>query len=564
MSTESQPRSFTFRPKLVECWQGYSGGIFRHDLVAGLTVGVVALPLAMALAIASGLKPEVGLFTAIIGGLLISLFGGSRVQIGGPAGAFVPLLAPIVAVHGPQGLAACALIAGVILMALGFAKLGTMIKYIPYPVVTGFTSGIAVIILSTQIKDFFGLSNKLPADFIGKVIELCRGFSPNWPTVALAVVSTVIIWFWPKSLARRVPGSIAVIVVAAAAAAFFPLHDQYGIQTLGSQFGAMPQSLPKPAWPLLSIDEWRALLPAGMTVAVLGAIESLLCAVVADGMIDDRHDSNQELVGQGIANVVCGLFGGMPATGVIARTATNVRNGAQTPVAGIVHALTLLVVLLVAAPLTRHIPLAALSGVLVVVALRMGEWHQFARLGHWPKSDVAIFLCAFFLTIMVDLPMAVGTSLILASALLVKRLSDTTKVSADEEVTHAESPEQATTGKVIPRGVMVFRVFGAFFFGAADKLETSLLRAGGLPDVLILRMRDVLAIDATGLDALEDLLEKLRKKKKELILCGPHSQPMFALTRAGLIDKIGLENVCGDMDESLARAREILAAKSAH
>ena len=379
--------------------------------------------------------------------------------------------------------------------------------------------------------------------------------------MALATGATLIIWFWPKNIGRRLPGSLVVIVAAAVASALFQLNERFGIQTLGTQFGAMPHALPAPTWPSLPINEWRALLPSAMTVAVLGAIESLLCAVVADGMIDDRHDSNQELIGQGIANIASGIFGGMPVTGVIARTATNVRNGARTPVAGIVHAITLLVVLLLAARFTRHIPLAALSAVLTVVALRMGEWHQFVRLGHWPKSDVAVFLCAFVLTVTVDLPTAVGASLVVASALLVKRLSETTKVSADEEVTQAEAPGQTTTGKIIPDGVMVFRVFGAFFFGAADKLETSLLRAGGLPDVLVLRMRDVLAIDATGLDALEDLLEKLRKKKKELILCGPHSQPMFALTRAGLIDKIGLENVCGDMDQSLARAREILAKK---
>ena len=379
--------------------------------------------------------------------------------------------------------------------------------------------------------------------------------------MALATGATLIIWFWPKNIGRRLPGSLVVIVAAAVASALFQLNERFGIQTLGTQFGAMPHALPAPTWPSLPINEWRALLPSAMTVAVLGAIESLLCAVVADGMIDDRHDSNQELIGQGIANIASGIFGGMPVTGVIARTATNVRNGARTPVAGIVHAITLLVVLLLAARFTRHIPLAALSAVLTVVALRMGEWHQFVRLGHWPKSDGAVFLCAFVLTVTVDLPTAVGASLVVASALLVKRLSETTKVSADEEVTQAEAPGQTTTGKIIPDGVMVFRVFGAFFFGAADKLETSLLRAGGLPDVLVLRMRDVLAIDATGLDALEDLLEKLRKKKKELILCGPHSQPMFALTRAGLIDKIGLENVCGDMDQSLARAREILAKK---
>jgi SulP family sulfate permease len=299
-----------------------------------------------------------------------------------------------------------------------------------------------------------------------------------------------------------------------------------------------------------------------MTIAVLGAIESLLCAVVADGMIDDRHDSNQELMGQGIANITVGIFGGMPTTGVIARTAANVRCGAQTPVAGVIHSLTLLVILLLAAPLAKNIPLAALSAVLVVVALRMGEWHQFARMKRWPKGDMMVFLCAFILTVAVDLPTAVGASLILASALLVKRLSETTNVVPDEDVTQASSPGQTTAGKNIPEGVMVFRIFGAFFFGAADKLETSLRQAGELPEVLILRMRDVLALDATGIDALEDLLEKLRRQKKELILCGPHSQPLFALTRAGFIDKLGMENICGDIDTSLDRARKILPAKS--
>jgi SulP family sulfate permease len=293
----------------------------------------------------------------------------------------------------------------------------------------------------------------------------------------------------------------------------------------------------------------------------LGAIESLLCAVVADGMVDDQHDSNQELMAQGIANITVGIFGGMPTTGVIARTAANVRCGAQTPIAGIIHSLTLLVILLLAAPLAKNIPLGALSAVLVVVALRMGEWHQFARLKRWPKSDVAIFLCAFGLTVTVDLPTAVGASLILASALLVKRLSETTQVVADEGVTQATSRGQTTAGKIIPEGVLVFRIFGAFFFGAADKLETSLRGAGELPDVLILRMRDVLALDATGLDALEDLMEKLRMHKKDLILCAPHSQPLFALTRAGFIDRLGMDNICGDIDASLDRARQIQAVK---
>jgi SulP family sulfate permease len=551
----------SFRPKLIDALKDYSAQKFYADLAAGLTVGIVALPLAMALAIASGLKPEIGIFTAIIGGLLVSLLGGSRVQIGGPAGAFVPLLAPIVMLHGTEGLVVCTLMAGVILIVLGASKLGTLIKFIPYPVVTGFTSGIAIIILSTQIRDFFGLQIKLPPDFIGKLRALAENFQPNWATVVLATLATLAIWFWPKKLGRRLPSAIAVVVLVTAASVFSHFNEKFGIQTLGTMFGEMPRSLPGPHWPSLPFDEWRALLPAAMTIAVLGAIESLLCAVVSDGMIDDRHDSNQELMAQGIANVTMGIFGGMPTTGVIARTATSVRCGAQTPVAGIIHSLTLLLILLVAAPLAKDIPLAALSAVLVVVALRMGEWHQFVRLKRWPKSDVMVFLCAFGLTVAVDLPTAVGASLILASALLVKRLSEATNITPDEEVTPVNSPGQTTAGKNIPDGVVVFRIFGAFFFGAADKLETSLRRAGQLPDVLILRMRDVLALDATGLDALEDLMEKLRKHKKELILCAPHSQPLFALTRAGFIDRLGMDNICGDIDSSLERARKILATK---
>jgi SulP family sulfate permease len=461
--------------------------------------------------------------------------------------------------HGPEGLVICTLMAGVILIVLGASKLGTLIKFIPYPVVTGFTSGIAIIILSTQIRDFFGLQIKLPPDFIGKLRALIGNFEPNWAAVFLATLATLVVWFWPKKIGRHLPGSIVIVILATVASVTFHFTERYGIQTIGTAFGDMGRSLPLPHWPSLPFDEWRALLPAAMTIAVLGAIESLLCAVVSDGMIDDRHDSNQELMAQGIANVTMGIFGGMPTTGVIARTATNVRSGAQTPVAGIIHSLTLLVILLLAAPLAKDIPLAALSAVLVVVALRMGEWHQFARLAKWPKSDAVVFLCAFTLTVAVDLPVAVGTSLILASALLVKRLSETTQVEADEGVTQASSPGQTTAGRSIPEGVVVFRIFGAFFFGAADKLESSLRRSGQLPEVLILRMRDVLALDATGLDALEDLFEKLRKDKKELILCGPHSQPLFALTRAGFIDKLGMDNVCGDMDASLARSREILA-----
>jgi SulP family sulfate permease len=552
-------RSVNFHPKLLDTLKNYSAPTFFSDLTAGLIVGIVALPLSLALAIASGLKPEIGLFTAIIGGFLVSALGGSRVQIGGPAGAFVPLLAPIVMKHGPEALVVCTLMAGVILIVLGACKMGSLIKYIPFPVVTGFTSGIAIIIISTQIRDFFGLQQKLPPDFIGKLRILAHDFSPNWRTVLLATVATLAIWYWPKKLGRFLPGTIVVVVLATMASTVFSFHDSYGIATLGSQFGEMPRSLPGPHWPSLSLEDWRALVPAAMTIAVLGAIESLLSAVVSDGMIDDRHDSNQELMGQGVANVVMGIFGGMPCTGVIARTATNVRSGGKTPVAGIIHALTVLVVLLAAAPLAKNIPIAALSAVLVVVSLRMGEWHQFLRLNRWPKSDILVFLCAFILTVVLDLPTAVGASLVLASALLVRRLSETANVEPDAEVTQGDSPGQQTTGRIIPKGVMVFRVFGAFFFGAADKLESALHRTGELPPVLILRMRDVLALDATGLDALEDLLEKLRQQRKHLILCGPHSQPLFALTRSGFIETLGVENICGDMEASLARAEKVLA-----
>ncbi|HXF11468.1 MAG TPA: SulP family inorganic anion transporter [Desulfuromonadaceae bacterium] len=547
----------SFRPKLVDALKDYSAHRFYSDLGAGVTVGIVALPLAMALAIASGLQPEVGIFTAIIGGFLISALGGSRVQIGGPAGAFVPLLAPIVLVHGAQALIVCTLMAGVILFVLGACKLGSMIKYIPYPVVTGFTSGIAIIILSTQIHDFFGLPEKLPPDFIGKLSALALGFHPNWATVVLGTIASLAIWYWPKKVGRRVPGSIVIVILAALASWSFDWAGRFGIQTLGTAFGEMPRMLPMPHWPSLSLDEWRALVPTAMTIAVLGAIESLLCAVVADGMIDDRHDSNQELMAQGIANMTMGVFGGMPTTGVIARTATNVRCGGRTPVAGMIHALALLVILLAAAPLAKHIPLAVLSAVLVVVSLRMGEWHQFRRLKRWPKSDAAVFVCAFALTVCVDLPTAVGTSLILASALLVKRLAELSHVN--EEM--AQAGENGQANLEIPKGVMVFRVFGAFFFGAADKLETSLRRAGQLPDVLILRMRDVLALDATGIDALEDLQEKLRIDKKALVICGPKSQPLFALTRSGFIDRLGRENICGDLESAIARARVILGKK---
>lgn len=554
--------SLAFRPRLFETLKGYDRTHFTADLIAGLTVGVIALPLAMALAIATGLKPEAGIVTAVVAGFLISALGGSRVQIGGPAGAFIAVLAPIVAIHGPEGLVVCTLLSGLMLIAMGLAGFGSLIKFIPFPLVSGFTSGIAIIILSTQLRDFFGLTTALPVEFVEKMEVLFHQFSPHWPTLILGLACLAVVKWWPANWGRLVPGTIIVIVAAAAATAWLHLDQRFGIATIGTQFGGITPGLPLPHLPTLPFSTWSELMPDAFTISILGAIESLLCAVVADGMIDDHHDSRQELLGQGIANVASALFGGMAATGVIARTAANVRSGARTPVAGIIHALTLLAILLVAAPLARHIPLAALSAVLILVALRMGEWRQFAMLRRWPRSDAAVFLTAFILTILVDLTFAVGVALLLAAAFLIRRIAENTQVTADDEITKAGSTDQSVAGRRVPEGVLVFRVFGAFFFGAVDKLETALRRYGRDDlQVLILRMRDVLALDATALEALDDLREKLAARNRHLILCGPHTQPLFALQKAGFIDRIGLDNLCGDMDAALARARELLAPK---
>jgi len=553
--------TISFRPKLVECLKDYSRADFFSDLTAGLTVGIVALPLAMAFGIASGVKPEAGIFTAIIAGFLISALGGSRVQIGGPTGAFVVIVYGIIAKYGLENLLICTVLAGLILVVMGFTRMGAMIKFIPYPVTMGFTCGIAVLIFSTQIKDFLGLKlETVPADFVEKMKALGENLgTAQWPAAALALGSVLIIRFWPKRLARHVPGSIIAVVLGTMLVRIF----QFPVETIGTRFGGIPQGLPGLHLPSFSWANLQHLFQPAVTIALLAAIESLLSAVVADGMTDDRHDSNQELIAQGIANIASPLFGGIPATGAIARTATNIRSGARTPVAGITHALTLLVIILAAAPLAKFIPLATLSAVLMVVAYNMGEWHHFTRLGKWPRSDSAIFLATFALTVLTDLTVAVQVGMVLAAVLFIKRISETTQITAVDESTETEGPHHSLIGKKIPDGVMVYRVFGAFFFGAVDKLETALKRAGQEPDVLILRMRKVLAMDATGLNALEDLHEKLRAKSKHLILSGPHAQPLFAMDRAGFLDQLGRENVCAHIDAALGRAAEILAQNPA-
>jgi SulP family sulfate permease len=548
--------AFSFRPKLADTLKSYSSKDFFADVVAGITVGIVALPLAMAFAIASGVKPEAGIFTAVIAGFIVSALGGTKVAIGGPTGAFIIILYGIYATYGPENLAICTVMAGVILVIMGATRMGTMIKFIPFPVTTGFTSGIAVMIFSTQIKDFFGLTvDKTPSEFFGKIKVLAEHLgTTNWTTLALSAGALAIILFWPKSWQRRVPGSIVALILGTAAVALFHLP----VETIGTKFGGIPEGLPHPRIPALSWENIRHLFQPATTIAMLAAIESLLCAVVADGMVDDRHDSNQELMAQGIANIVSPIFGGIAATGAIARTATNVKCGARSPVAGVVHAITLLAILLIAAPAAKYIPLATLSAVLVMVAFNMGEWHNFGRLIKWPRSDTVVFLTTFALTVAVDLTVAVEIGMVLAAVLFIKRVSENTQITAVDESTETEGAHHSVVGKDVPRGVMVYRIFGSFFFGAADKLESALNRTKQEPEVLILRMRKVLAMDATGLNALEDIHKRLRRRGKHLILSGPHTQPLFMMDKAGFLDRLGKENVCANIDFSLARSREIL------
>lgn len=550
---------FSFRPRLIECLKTYSAAQFRADLIAGVTVGIVALPLAMAFGIASGVTPEAGIFTAVVAGFLISALGGSRVQIGGPTGAFIVIVFGILAEYGPVNLAICTIMAGVILFIMGFARLGSAIKFIPYPVTMGFTSGIAVLIFSTQIKDFLGLHlDKVPAEFIPKMLALGEAIGTfDWPTLVLALAALLIMVFWPQRWAKAVPGSIVALVTGTAAVALFKLP----VETIGTRFGGIPEGLPPLQIPEIHLATLAALIQPATTIALLAAIESLLSAVVADGMIDDRHDSNQELMAQGVANMISPLFGGIAATGAIARTATNVKSGGRTPVAGIVHALTLLTILLVAAPLAKSIPLAVLSAVLVKVAYNMGEWHHFTRLLKWPRSDAAVFLTAFALTVLIDLTVAVEVGMVLAAILFIKRLADTTQITAVDAATETEGSQHSLVGKDIPEDVQVFRIFGPFFFGVADRLETALMRAEREPKVVILRMRKVNVMDATGLNALEDLFEKLKRHRSHLILSAVQPQPFEVMEKAGFIDALGRENACPHIDAALARAREVLAEK---
>ncbi len=549
-----------FRPKLIETLRGYSVDSFRRDLFAGLNVMVMAFPLSVAFAIASGATPGQGIFTAIIGGGLIAALGGSRVQIGGPTGAFVVITYSIIQRFGTDALVICTAMAGVILFVMGLARMGSVIRFIPYPVSRAFTKGIAILIMSSQIKNFLGLRvDKLPVDFAGKIKLLATHWQAvHLPTLALAAGSLLVVAAWPKRLARYAPGSMVGLVLATVVVWAFGLDGRWGIATIGSQFGELPRGLPAFHLPEIDFSLLPELIHPAFTIALLVAMQALLCCVVTDGMLDDRHDSNQELAGQGVANFVGAFFGCIPVTGAVARSIANVRAGGRTPVAGMAHAVLLLALLLVAAPLVARLPLAALSSILVAAACRMVSWKQFLRLNRWPLSDSSVFLATFALTVFANLTLAVEVGVVLASLLMVKRISETSQITAVDETTETEGSQHSLVGKKIPDGVLVFRVFGAFFFGVVDKLDDELKRAREEPEVLILRVRKVLAMDATGLRALEDLHAKLRSKGKYLVLSAPHTQPLMVMEKAGFIDRIGHENVCPHIDAALARAREIL------
>jgi SulP family sulfate permease len=549
------------RPQLFSSLRNYSRQTFLSDLGAGITVGVVALPLAIGFAIASGVTPGQGLWTAIIAGLLISVFGGSKVQIGGPTGAFVPILGGIVATYGYEGLAIATILAGLMLLAMGFFRLGNLIKFIPYPVIAGFTSGIAVIIFTGQIKEFLGLSVAFPRHTTEQFVTIATHLGETqWPVLGLGALTVAILLLWPRQWAAVPPSIIAVLVTTAIVAFAHP-----AVETIGSKFGAegIPSGLPALHLPHFDFDHIRDLMLPAFTIAMLGAIESLLSAMVADGMIESRHDSNQELIGQGLANLFCPWFGGISATGAIARTATNVRSGGRTPVAGIIHSLTLFIIVLVAAPLARFIPLAALSGVLLVVAWRMGEWHTFVAMSRGPRADFLVLLVTFGLTVTFDLTIAVGLGLVMAGALFVRQLEEITRIRLVTPENEFEVGADSVRDKELPEGVVVFRIEGPFFFGVAEKLEDALDMLAAQPRVIIFRMRKVPVVDGTGLRALNLMLDKFAHRHTRVILSGVQPQPMKVLFESGFTDRLGLENICANVDAALVRARGLLAQQPA-
>ena len=557
-------KGLEFRPKLFTMMKTYTKADFMTDLMAGIIVGIVALPLAIAFGIASGVSPEKGIITAIVAGFIISFLGGSKVQIGGPTGAFIVIIYGIIQEYGIDGLMVATMMAGVLLILLGIFKLGTVIKFIPYPIIIGFTSGIAVTIFTTQIADIFGLDfkgEKVPGDFIGKWILYFHHFDTvNWWNVIVSVVSVFIIAITPK-FSKKVPGSLVAIILVTVGVYCLKMYGGITcIDTIGDRFSIKAQ-LPEAAVPALDWEAIKNLFPVAITIAVLGAIESLLSAAVADGVIGDRHDSNTELIAQGIANFVSPIFGGIPATGAIARTMTNINNGGKSPVAGIVHAVVLLLILLFLMPLAQYIPMACLAGVLVIVSYNMSGWRVFKGLLKNPKSDVAVLLITFFLTVIFDLTVAIEVGLVIACVLFMKRVMETTKISVitDEIDPNNESDlEVHEEHLMIPQGVEVYEINGPYFFGIATKFEEIMSRLGDRPKIRIIRMRKVPFIDSTGIHNLTALCEMSQKENIHIILSGVNEKVHKVLEKSGFYELLGEENICSNINEALEVAtREI-------
>jgi len=541
-------------PKSVLCLRDYNLNKFVHDVLAGITVGLVALPLAMAFAIASGLTPQAGIYCAIVTGFLISLLGGSKTQIGGPTGAFVVVIAGIVAVHGVDGLFMCTVMAGVLLVVMGATGMGSAIKFIPRPIVIGFTNGIAILIASTQVKDFFGLQlEKVPGVFWLRMEALAANFKTLNYEATLLAVATVVIMIACRVVSNRIPGAIVALVVGTAAVVIFKLP----VETIGTRFGGIPSGLPHLQIPKFRADLIHGLLGPAVTVAMLGAIESLMSAVVSDRMSNDRHNPNVELIGQGVANVVSPMFGGLPATGAIARTATNIRSGAQSPVAGMMHSLTLLCVLLFASRLVYYVPMAVLAGILMIVSYNMGEWAEIPQLLKLTKTDISVWLVTFGLTVFADLTVAVEAGMILAALLFISRVAQTTTVSQVTDDYIEDGRVHILQDKDIPYYATIFRIHGPFLFGATDKISVVTERMHTLPPVVILRLRNMTALDATGLYAMEEVARTLKASGRTLILCGAREQPERLLHEAEFEELIGKENLCDNVQEAVARAQEV-------
>lgn len=557
-------KTFQFRPKLAETLRNYTKTDFTTDLMAGIIVGIVALPLAIAFGIASGVSPEKGILTAIVAGFIISLLGGSKVQIGGPTGAFIVIIYGIIQQYGIDGLMVATMMAGILLIILGIFKLGTIIKFIPYPIIIGFTSGIAVTIFTTQIADVFGLQfggEKVPGDFIGKWILYIHHFDTvNWWNFLVSIVSIAIIALTPK-FSKKIPGSLVAIILVTVAVYLMKIYGGITcIDTIGDRFSIQAQ-LPEAAVPSLDWEAIKNLFPVAITIAVLGAIESLLSATVADGVIGDHHDSNTELVAQGIANFVSPIFGGIPATGAIARTMTNINNGGRSPIAGIVHAVVLLLILIFLMPLAKFIPMACLAGVLVVVSYNMSGWRVFKGLLKNPKSDVTVLLITFFLTVIFDLTVAIEVGLVIACVSFMKRVMETTQISVitDEIDPNKESDVETHEEHLsIPEGVEVYEINGPYFFGIATKFEEIMARLGDRPQIRIIRMRKVPFIDSTGIHNLTTLCEMSQKENIHIILSGVNPRVHAVLEHSGFYTLLGKENICSNINEALDVARKEL------